>query len=331
MSLVLSACASAPSKSRQPAFQARIPFDAHVHVNYLEPNYPAEKAIQFYLQSGAEKSLLLSQGYLFDPRFLAWGGKEKRDLSDQLTSKLATAHPARFAGLCGFGYMWDGGAQALAKCLQLPAMIGAKVRMQTGDQLTMAEAQKNFLKALELNQNKLKVVLIHMPNEASGDQVNDPRAMHEDLKSLELLLTQVEKYPRTQFVLAHSLYDPRLLEHLTEKYRAGIPENLWIEASGSLSPRSNSESMEHLKASRKKIVAAWREIGIRKILFGSDISLGGKMRSNSFEKFGEIVQVEESWADAQRNFIEDSGLKQEELTLILRENSRNFLIHATFP
>lgn len=330
-------CSSIVTRDRRPASTAGSDFDVHIHLKFDQKASPVDTAIEELLQIPVKKGLVLSPAYLIDPRIPQWGGEERRHEYNQLTSNVIK-DSNRFLGLCGGSYMWPDADKIFARCLKLPRMVGLKFRFfQYGltflDQVNDPKIRNQLQKIFELNWKKTKIVLVHMPNEAywtasenknSGKSLSVEAAHQRDLSSLEILLDLVVKYPRTDFILAHSLYEPSLVQASIDRFQGIIPDNLWIDLSTAFAATTNTVAIGEIEENSRKLVETWRKFGMNRILFGSDVTAGGRNRSLQLSSFGNVIGLHEFWNEQVSFVVNSPHLTSAEVEMIMKTNAIRF-------
>lgn len=275
------------------------PLDTHVH--YLSPVFKLGSSDHqlFFKQSKFEKAFLISSAY-----GVRGDLTQASDLSlvrqiNNETAQIAAASDSRFLGLCGYAMTWKRGLPELVECLAQPHMIGVKIH--TADTMTAISDGTHYAELEEVFktiENFKPVVLWH---------VLSPPAINKDdflNKEIPLLLKLITKHPRIQFVMAHSLYSAEGVSRLAELGGRLNSNNLYLEISTLYGGEGDL---------RPEYVSAWRQLGMSKILFGTDLGLEGDGVQQSFAK-----RVENSVL-----------LSDKEKNLILRINAFNLLEKIT--
>jgi predicted TIM-barrel fold metal-dependent hydrolase len=171
----------------------------------------------------------------------------RRDLKyvpvmNKRVSDIIQKSPGKYIGLCGFNAEWepDFSSQAVSSCMKLPGMKGLKIHSYLG-LVTSPEKQKTLKTILDHNFKKGPgVILWHLKEESE----------------LDFLLSLLKDYPETKFVIAHSMYDPALVNKILEKEKSeGRFNNLYLETSA---------------ADPSKMKKSWSDFGMDRILYGSD-------------------------------------------------------------
>ena len=260
--------------------------DTHIHVLFEESNEDTtvESHLNDFLTSSQiTKGIVLSPSYIIDERYEPFQGQDHlREIHNQKTADLVAKYPGKLIGLCGLNYIWKDGAEITEKCLANPQMVGIKIRVageEAVDRLTDKSTFDLITKSISHNRNKVRTVLIHMPDDYSW--LNSTRSIRteEELKrefkkniaEIKKLVKIGKMFPEIQFIIAHSLNSYELINELTKQLKANNLKNFWIDVSTSLTnlipdPMSGISRMSTLE----KFAEAWRRFGIRKILFGSD-------------------------------------------------------------
>jgi predicted TIM-barrel fold metal-dependent hydrolase len=209
----------------------------------------------------------------------------RRDLKyvsimDKRVSSLIQKEPDKYIGLCGYNSLWkpDFSLKMVSECLKLPGMKGLKVHSHVGA-ISSKKSQQNLKDILDQNFKKGPgVILWHLIEE----------------EELDYLLSILREYPNTKFIIAHSMYDPKMVERVLEKEKKeGRFNNLYLETSAT-KPEKMKES--------------WVAFGMDRILYGSD---------NFIESY-----------DKQ---ISKGVFSNEELDQILNINSQKMLTYLGHP
>lgn len=315
-------------------------FDAHVHAFYggsIEEN--AQQFNQIIEELGLENLFVLSDAY-HENQFVGPEEQDPRRVQNQFASDVLDQIHHPVIGLCGYKPTWEDGVSVLEECLQGQKMKGLKVRA-FGDTyyLQTPTVERNFRSVLSTYQDKIRYVLFHMPIDSPEALLYAPddtallnARLEHDSREVETFVKMALDFPKTQFVVGHSFYstemvlyaksyrtelERRFASQLTAQNRQTI-DNLWIETSTAIKNFLPIESSAlEAEARRDAFIQAWREFGIERILFGSDLVLGGptsKVEFRSADQFYRETEV-----------LTGSGLSDEELYLIFELNWRRMI------
>lgn len=311
-----------------------ISLDSHLHFEFGrsgDPSRVIEKLEAYFQYSKAQKALAISPAYLVNEKFeLFRGMRHLRDVFNQSTATVVSRFPDRLVGLCGLGHLWQDGSEVLSRCLSYEGMKGIKLRVVDNDdieRLTIPYIFNNLIRALDQNRDKVKVVLIHMPGAYPYNyfrQYYDPNKLkqeyNDDVADIAKLIELGEMFPDIQFVVAHSMYSHVLVKELALMAKARRLRNFWIEVSQSLT-HINPEHWRsgYHKKSWRNFVSAWRELGIDRILFGSDQVLGDNG----------ILEIEDdqgkAFQDQLNSIVNNPYLTVKEKEGILRTNGQSLV------
>lgn len=298
-------------------------FDTHVHISFDDATNPVENQLNSFLKSFSGRAFLLSGAYHIDPRIPEWGDSSTRTEINRKTSLVVQKYSDRFWGLCGLNYMWPDSDLNLSECLNMPGMIGAKIRLvQYGtsflDQFSEQQIRENVRQAIFINRSKLKVVLIHLTNEAHWAKLagkDEAKALARDIESLNKFLDLVEEFPNVQFILAHSLYSPDLFRAMIARLNNKAPDNLWMDLSHILVSVDS-------KTDKETIISLATNFNLNHVLYGSDVDIGG----SNFGKGMKMVPIETAISDSLTLFEDFNGLRDTEKQKILIHNGERLLL-----
>lgn len=188
----------------------------------------------------------------------------KRDLKyvsimDKRVSEIIQKEPKRYIGLCGFNAEWEGdfADRAVSYCAKLPGMKGLKIHSYIG----LVESKKS--------QQSLKNILDHNFKKGPGVILWHLKEAPE----LDFLLSILKDYPNTKFIIAHSMYEPSMVQKILDKEKTeGRFNNLYLETSA---------------ADPRKMKDSWMAFGMDRILYGSDNFIEGYDQQISSGVFSE--------------------------------------------
>ena len=228
-------------------------------------------------EAGIDRAVVLSVGYSF--------ADERKGLSDpdrltseenDWTSAQVTANARRLIGFCSANPLRDAALQELERCLGLPGMAGIKVHMGNSgvtlrDPAHLARMQQLFA----LAERRGVPVLVHM--RARGGANFGP-------EDVWLLLAQVvPRAPHTEIVIAHlgfagPGYPPENDAIMAAFGQAALRSdpnmrNIYFDVATNVTVETTSEEAA-------LVARRLREVGIERVLYGSDLSPpGGSIRA----------------------------------------------------
>ena len=309
--------------------------ESHLHVFFNEQanTESANKNINAYIKQGT-----FSKAFVISPAYTVGYTKQinidlsYREIFDQKTAELVQKHPNHLIGICGLYEYWNDGADVLNECLEYKGMIGVKIRLVSHEnkhRLSDPVAFDNIVRALEVNQEKIKVVLIH----TQGDYAytSNHKSVHsesevqqtlvEEVNDLKKLIELGARFPDIQFVVAHSLYSPKLVEVLSDLKQKNNLKNFWIEISTALDVLVTNFMEDDKNKKWEQYAKVWRKFGINKILFGSDsvLAQGGFY----------IWENQDLIPREYNNIANNKYLSKREKNLILNENGKQLIKKIT--
>ena len=228
-------------------------------------------------EAGIDRAVVLSVGYSF--------ADERKGLSDpdrltseenDWTSAQVTANARRLIGFCSANPLRDAALQELERCLGLPGMAGIKVHMGNSgvtlrDPAHLARIQQLFA----LAERRGVPVLVH--KRARGGANFGP-------EDVWLLLAQVvPRAPNTEIVIAHlgfagPGYPPENDAIMAAFGQAALRSdpnmrNIYFDVATNVTVETTSEEAA-------LVARRLREVGIERVLYGSDLSPpGGSIRA----------------------------------------------------
>ncbi len=307
-----------------------VSLDVHVHASNLEKPDALAEFEQLMAEGLNSKFILLSPSYLIGtdvhftkmnlPKDLENPATLARFYNEQ-TSKIATRYADRIQGACGLRpFHTDATVMAVTEeCLDLPNMKGLKVRMPSGALLVDPNILQNIRAILDRVENKVKFVLIHLAtyehSRRDSTSPDYPQWLQQDYAEIDKVVELMAQYPHISFIIAHNAFGPLMVQRLASQARARGIQNHWVETSHILVVKRESyrESPEALRAYDRDTVAAWRDLGIERVLFGSDRGVGG----------GAYLGPEE-FLEEKQSVQENSFLLPGELEKILYSNGMRF-------
>lgn len=200
---------------------------------------------------------------------------------NESTSNNLKSAPKSPKGLCGVTLDAAKYLDTVEHCLSLPGMIGLKLHFQGTNKYIapeLAGGSENitaFKKILGVMHRG--VVLIHFnetqKQHAGGDNDESSQKIG-DIREAMAFLTVLKNFPDLNFIIAHGgvgtaigLNGLNLIAN-TIKQTSGMSRNVYVDTPGLFFPSygANPETWQK----NKEIMAAWRNLGMDRVLFGSD-------------------------------------------------------------
>ena len=237
----------------------------------------AQELIGLLDKAGIQRAVLLSTAY-------RWGrpGAEPPDeytgvkAENDWTAAQAALYPKRLIAFCGFNPLKDYALEELARCARTSGLRhGIKMHFGNSDvQLENAEHIEKLKKVFQAANKQRMAIVVHMRASMSK---NRPYGAEQAKAFLELLSFA----PDIPVQVAHfassgpGYVDPQghevikvLADAVAKKDRR--TRNLWFDLSTNAHPENPAEASELL-------VKLIRQIGVKRILYGSDGDAGGNL------------------------------------------------------
>ncbi len=199
--------------------------------------------------AGIDRGIVISAGYFGGFRSLVFGRSRKKvELENDYIAELVKAHPSRLAGACGV-HPFDEWAEAeLLRCAKELDFRAVKVHPNAQRIDIMDEEQRSKLQGFLARAGQLNMVVL----------------MHAYGKPLEFnkeLYRMAATMPETAFVFLHAFgSDLTAMVREVSQGRLPKPANIFIDISGTVQEAKG----------QKALASAIRELGVDRILFGSD-------------------------------------------------------------
>ena len=265
----------------------------------------AADVIKLLDEAGIKQAVLLSTAYAYGrPGREPQNEYEKVKEENDWNGAQAALYPKRLIAFCGFNPLKDYALEEIARCAKNPnTRRGIKLHFGNSDVQLENPAHIEKLKAVfrAANANRMAIV-VHMRASIS---LNRPYGAEQVRAFLEQLLPLATNIPVQVAHLAGSgpgFNDPKqdaALDAFVAAIDVRSPQttvrnlnNLWFDLTTSIHP---SNSPERAALALKRI----RQLGIKRILYGTDVALGGNQRPR------------EAWAE-----ISKLGLTPDELKTI---------------
>jgi len=240
--------------------------------------------------AGIQRAVVLSVGYSFadERKALANPDSLTRAENDWTSSEVARSG-GRLIGFCSANPMRDAALQELERCLSLPGMVGIKQHMGNGG-VTLRDTShlRRMQQVFALAQRKRAPVLVHM--RARG-------GANFGAEDARLFLSKVvPQAPDIEIIVAHlgssgpgyiSQHD-EVMGAFGEAVERNDPHmrNLYFDASGIFVEETTPE--EGARAATRI-----RQVGVSRILYGSDLTPAGGSIRRGWEIFRSEVPLTE--------------------------------------
>ncbi|HEX8565986.1 MAG TPA: amidohydrolase family protein [Pyrinomonadaceae bacterium] len=272
--------------------------DHHQHLfspSYVELQPPGTKTITaqdvigLLDKAGIRRAVLLSTGYRYGrPGSEPPDEYAKVKAENDWTAAQAALFPKRLIAFCGFNPLKDYALDELARCAKNPNLRHG-IKLHFGNSDVQTENPEHFEKLKKVFQaaNKQRMaIVVHMRASISLKRPYGPeqaRAFLELLSFAPDIPVQVAHFassgPGYADPQGHSVIEV-LADAVAKKDRR--TRNLWFELSTNAVPKNPAEISDLL-------VKRIRQIGVKRILFGSDAATGDNLRPReSWEAFRQL-------------------------------------------
>ena len=303
LSLISVACAIATAQSgqfSQSNTQADeiVPLADH-HQHLFSPTYvarstnlkpiTAQDVIDLLDKAGIQRAVLLSTAYAYGrPGSEPPDEYAKVKAENDWTGAQAALFPKRLIAFCGFNPLKDYALDELARCAKDPNLRHG-IKMHFGNSDVQIETPEHFEKLKKVFQaaNKQRMaIIVHMRASISKKRPYGPeqaRAFLELLSFAPDIPVQIAHLassgPGYDDPPAHSVIAV-LAEAVAKKDRR--TRNLWFDVASNAHPSNPSETSELM-------VKLSRQIGVKRILYGSDAAAGNNLRPReAWEAFRQL-------------------------------------------
>ncbi len=285
---LLTGCATLPGGDPLPARAAPL-VDYHQHLVSPAwapvvklPERDGAALIRELDAAGIDRAVVLSTGYSFADE------RKKLDDPDRLTreendwtSAQVSKHPARLIGFCSSNPLRPAGVQELERCLGLPAMTGIKLHFgNVGISLRDPAHLARTAEVFALAQRRRAPILVHMRARGGTNYgAEDAQIFLDKLvplaRDIEIIVAHLgasspgyhaqNDEVMAVFAAAAERKDPRMA-------------NLYIDVGANI-------TAEMAPASAALAVQRMRQLGMQRVLYGSDLSPPGGSISKGWEIF----------------------------------------------
>ena len=286
------------SQSNSKSEQISPSADHHQHLfspSYVELQPPgtktitAQDVIELLDKAGIKRAVLLSTGYRYGrPGSEPPDEYAKVKAENDWTAAQAALFPKRLIAFCGFNPLKEYALDELARCAKDPNLRHG-IKLHFGNSDVQTENPEHFEKLKKVFQaaNKQRMaIVVHMRASISLKRPYGPeqaRAFLELLSFAPDIPVQVAHFassgPGYADPQGHSVIEV-LADAVARKDRR--TRNLWFELSTNAVPKNPAEISDLL-------VKRIRQIGVKRILFGSDAATGDNLRPReSWEAFRQL-------------------------------------------
>ena len=228
-------------------------------------------------QAGIKRSVVLSVGYSFADERKALPDPDRltREENDW-TSRQVVQNAPRLIGFCSANPLRSAALEELQRCLGLPGMIGIKLHLgNAGISLRNPDHLRTIQQVFALAQRRATPILVHMRARGGTDY---------GAQDARLFIGQVlPMAPSSEVIVAHlGASSPGYHEQNDEvmavfadaaQHRDPRIRNLYIDTAANIDADISAE--DAALAARRM-----RDFGLRRILYGSDLSApGGSIRA----------------------------------------------------
>jgi predicted TIM-barrel fold metal-dependent hydrolase len=246
------------------------------------PERDGAKLVRELDEAGIERAVVLSVGYSY--------GDERKGLNDpdrltreenDWTSAQVTANAPRLIGFCSANPLRPAALEELERCLGLPGMIGIKVHLgNAGITLRDAAHAARMQELFALAQRRRAPVLIHMRARGGTNYGGEDAQIF-----LDKIVAQA---PDIEIVVAHLGASSPGYHQQNDEVMAVFGtaaerndprmKNLYIDVAANVH--------EEITAQETALIAKRiRQVGPRRVLYGSDLSAPGGTIARGFEIF----------------------------------------------
>ena len=251
-------------------------FGMQIHENLDEYESELQRILNYCTTLKIQRAIIITPTYQ-QSRYD--NNKSHIKATNAKISQLISAHPDRLLGLAGVSIHRDDAVEVAKECLELPGIIGIKLRNFTldpetngnyfGPPMTMFE---RFEKLIKLAHRKKTIVLAHFSDDVK-------------LETTMSLLQLMNKYPDAKLIIAHSGVSSFIglegLNYIGQEYEKfpQMPRNIYIDIAksfgmGSLGIHWDPKQEKYIHTAKwsdaKDYIQAWKTFGIDRVLYGSD-------------------------------------------------------------
>jgi len=254
-------------------------------------------------EAGIQRAVLLSVGYLYSSPSRSFDDEVARVRAENdWTAEQAAAFPARLVAFCGVNPLKDYALEEIARCARDPR-FGKGLKMHFGNSDVQLEnpAHVERLRTVFRRANELRMSLaIHLRASISRKRAYGATQAKTFIEELLPLVPDVTVQIAHLAGTGPGFDDPaahEVLAVLAEAVHRRDPRvrNLWFDVASIAHPE-NPPAVSELIARRI------REIGVERIVYGTDSSVGGNFRPReSWAAFRALPLSEEELERIERN------------------------------
>lgn len=241
--------------------------------------------------AGIRRAVVLSVGYSFadERKKLSDPDARTRAENDWTSAQVAASH-GRLIGFCSANPLRGDALRELERCLALPGMIGIKQHWgNAGVSLRDPEHLRNTQRLFAFAERTRTPLLIHMRARGGADYgAEDARLFLEQL---------VPSAPHIEIVVAHlgasgPGYTPQHDEVMAvfgtaAERRAPSMRNIYFDVSSNVTPETTPQEAA-------LVARRIRQVGVRQILYGSDLNAAGGGIRQAWDIFREKMPLTDS-------------------------------------
>lgn len=164
----------------------------------------------------------------------------------------------RTLGICLVNVLWPDIIDFAKRCRESSSIGGIKLHFDYENQsMQDPKFKAQLINLLDSLKDKLLFFLIHFDYH------------HKPLAEAKVLFDFASKYQKQNFIIAHAAEENfEVLVQIGNEFRAnpGLRQNIYTEISTVFTVE------RFFSLNSEKVIKAWREFGMKNVLFGSDIS-----------------------------------------------------------
>ena len=267
------------------------------------PVIAAAEVIKLLDEAGIERAVLLSSGYSYGRP-----GREPQDEYARVKAEndwngiQAALYPKRLRAFCGFNPLKDYALEEMVRCARNPNLRrGIKMHFGNSDvQLENPEHIEKLKKVFREANARRMAIVVHMRASISKNRPYGPEQARAFLEQLLPLATNIPVQVAHLSASGPGFEDPKahtVLEVLAEAVEKRDPRtrNLWFDVT-TITAGANSAATSAL------IVKRIRQIGVKRILYGTDAAVGGNPKpSDAWEMFCQLALSDDELKRIARN------------------------------
>jgi glutaminyl-peptide cyclotransferase len=289
--------------------------DAHIHAEMLPSrDFPdAKLRIPIFDRPGFLGGLVISSSYsgsaqVFPNNEKLWVNREISDRIQSTNNYL----------LCGTYNRDLAVADFLEPCLKLPNAIGAKMRevylkaSETNDPDYRLQLE-TFTKVLQILDRRKSILLVHFDRYEDTPDCEfkgSDDCLYGNAEDTRLLIDLLTPYRNVTLIIAHSGTRSFIgLDGLVQISKSPVADRVYVETSAGFSSAMGiiswgaGKGVDQAKVDR--IIAAWKEFGIERILYGTDIvpTGFGPLDKKERDLHQELIRTSSLLTDTEKRLI----------------------------